>query len=147
MRNFQLFYVSRLAAALSLAQVRVLVGQAQMLNRRAGIGGTLTFTGNHFAQILEGPLQAVQTLAQRIAQDPRHTHFRIVQECTDLPAPEYRGWDMQLMDSPALDSEIARVLDQSGGAEGGAEILARIKQEARWLMGSGQMPFDAGVGI
>lgn len=135
MNSFQLFYVSRLSADLTRAQVRVLAGQAEVLNRRAGIGGSLTFTGRHFAQILEGPRQAVQALAQRIALDARHTHFRIVRQSGERTSPEYRSWGMQLVDSPALDGDIASLLDQPLSAGAADGVLARVKREALWQQG------------
>lgn len=135
MTHFQLFYVSRLTQPLTTAQVRVLVGQAQLLNRRAGIGGLLAFTGNHFAQILEGRSDDVRALAHRISTDPRHHRYRVVRELNERPAPEFDTWGMQLMDSPALDADIGRLLARDERTDAGEAVLSRIRNEAQWRQG------------
>jgi hypothetical protein len=66
------FYVSQLACSEDTAAVGRILDASRRRNAAAGITGMLAFDGESFAQLLEGPSDAVLALAKRIAADPRH---------------------------------------------------------------------------
>lgn len=66
------FYVSQLACGEDTAAVARILDGSRRRNAAAGITGMLAFDGESFAQLLEGPRDAVLMLAHRIAADPRH---------------------------------------------------------------------------
>ena len=65
-------YVSRPVPGLALAEIARIVSVSRARNNAANICGVLLFTGVDFAQVLEGPLDAVATVWQRICADARH---------------------------------------------------------------------------
>lgn len=73
-------YVSRstLEAAVAQDVVATIVARARRRNARSGITGGLIFTGRYFAQVLEGPADAVGALLDDMAHDPRHERMRIL---------------------------------------------------------------------
>ena len=74
----QYFYVSQLACGSNAASVAAILAQAREGNARHGITGLLVFDGQNFVQYLEGPSAAVQSLAARIAADPRHAGMSVL---------------------------------------------------------------------
>ena len=60
------------------AALERIVEQATSANTRAGLTGALMFSGNRFAQMLEGPSNALDALMERIAADPRHCEVTIL---------------------------------------------------------------------
>jgi hypothetical protein len=129
----KLFYVSRVASPLSVAALRRLLGAAQVANRRSDITGILVYTGQYFAQILEGPDAGVTALAARIRGDLRHSDFRIVRE-EEAAARDFPTWSMELFESPQLELELEGLLAQRDGpaVDPSDAALSRIKREARW---------------
>jgi len=67
-----LIYRSRLNSGFSPANLPLLVNKAQARNETLQVTGVLLFDGTHFLQVLEGPLESVNTLYRIICEDPRH---------------------------------------------------------------------------
>ena len=67
-----LFYRSTAAAGVGLDDVRNIIEASRRNNARFGISGMLVSAQGRFAQILEGPVENVETLMERIEADPRH---------------------------------------------------------------------------
>ncbi|MFD2238687.1 BLUF domain-containing protein [Aureimonas populi] len=76
MSLYQLVYYSRNHIAgeeSDLArEVEAILDTSRRNNERAGVTGALLFNAGCFAQILEGPLEAVESTFERIQQDERH---------------------------------------------------------------------------
>jgi hypothetical protein len=73
-------------------QLEALVAGSRDRNARLGIAAALVSARGQFAQLLEGPGDAVQALMERIGRDSRHRNLRIVlereQDARELtPAP------------------------------------------------------------
>ncbi|MBB3997278.1 BLUF domain-containing protein [Aureimonas pseudogalii] len=72
----QLVYYSRNAVsgdgANFAAEVNSILEASRRNNEAAGITGALLFNAGVFAQVLEGPLEAVEATFERIQQDERH---------------------------------------------------------------------------
>ncbi len=75
------------------ADVREICALAGPHNEQVGITGALTLRNGRFAQVLEGPLEALRALMERVIADPRHHSVQII---TDGPimARRYAEWSM-----------------------------------------------------
>ena len=67
-------YISPSDTATSVSEI---VKHAQNKNDEIGITGALIFTGQHFAQVLEGPVDAISILMDNICNDARHGNILI----------------------------------------------------------------------
>lgn len=77
----------------SHAEVQALNHQFSEANTAAGLSGALIYIERQFIQVLEGRLEALEHLFERICCDFRHTNVRLI----DLvPAEErlFRDWGM-----------------------------------------------------
>ena len=79
-----ILYVSR--ARLPLVDtdraLEILVEQARRRNGSLGITGALAFTGDHFAQLLEGAASSVDQVMASIARDGRHHSIRSFEDAS-----------------------------------------------------------------
>lgn len=79
----RLLYVSRSRLPPQAAsEVDAIAAAAAAANARLGVTGGLIWTGEAFAQLLEGDAAVVDALMADIALDPRHESIRIVAEET-----------------------------------------------------------------
>ena len=87
-------YVSEFTNPLSRDQLRELVRVAAERNAEKGITGILMASGGLFFQIIEGPPQALETLFEKILQDPRHKNVMLLRK--ELPIDErfFPDWAM-----------------------------------------------------
>ena len=90
-----LLYVSNSTIPSSDADVvsQQIVATAVARNPELGLTGALLFTGEHFAQVLEGELDAIDLLMEAITRDSRHNQVRFV-ECGPLPERRFKAWSM-----------------------------------------------------
>ncbi|MCP8891613.1 BLUF domain-containing protein [Sphingomonas faeni] len=95
MTLLSLLYVSRstIDAALAETVVADIVETAGRVNLALELTGALIFTGAHFAQILEGPTGAVDTLMTSIAADTRHRNILIVDRLP-VQSRSFDQWSM-----------------------------------------------------
>ena len=90
---YQLIYVSRVVEPVSSADLKSLVAHARNFNSIHHITGILFYDGEHFAQVLEGGYEEVESLFARIQQDRRHFQVTVVTR-TRRPRREYPHWGM-----------------------------------------------------
>lgn len=74
----EILYVSTLAADAPLRVVADIAVKARAANQQLDITGLLVFDGMYFCQQLEGSAQELESLMQRIRQDPRHTDIAVL---------------------------------------------------------------------
>jgi hypothetical protein len=60
------------------AEIEKILTTARTNNAKLNVTGALLFSGGCFAQVLEGPLEAVETLFEQIECDPRHRNVTIL---------------------------------------------------------------------
>lgn len=79
--TFSLTYVSQstIPALMAADEIAGLVALSRERNVAHGVTGCLVFTGNHFAQLIEGPEHGVRRLMANIEQDPRHRCIEILE--------------------------------------------------------------------
>ena len=73
----RVFYISEIADSVTDVDVQIILGVAQVNNRRLDVTGMLAQSDGHFAQLLEGRSDVMRTLLAKIARDPRHRAIRI----------------------------------------------------------------------
>ncbi len=66
---------------------------ARERNSECEVTGALPFSGNWFAQVLEGPHDAVQATFERIRLDPRHTDIMVL-HCIPIAERSFGNWSM-----------------------------------------------------
>jgi len=89
-----LIYRSQPTGAFEPWQLAELVEKARLHNAQLQVTGILLFTGDHFLQVLEGPLASVNTVFTRIRHDDRHGN--VVELLRDF-APQRRFADRGMM--------------------------------------------------
>jgi Sensors of blue-light using FAD len=83
------------------ADILVICTLAEQHNALHGITGILTLCDDRFAQVLEGPEDALRKLMGRIKADPRHHSVTVL---ADGPIAErrYASWSMAYRDPKAF---------------------------------------------
>lgn len=129
----QAFYISRCDPAVTSTDVRRIVGSSQVRNRRRGVTGLLAYSGQHFAQLVEGSAAEIDGLLQQISGDPRHQQMKVLQRLDSVPR-RFSGWSMHLVDSVARVDEIEHLFDALGSAASvaAAQLLEAISADAQW---------------
>ncbi len=144
----RLIYISESINSLDTNGLLALCSEFARRNERVEISGLLILIGNQFMQVLEGPEDAVESLALRIAQDPRHRGFTIVFEgAVDKRA--FAGWSMRGLDlgrsfpvdhktRHAIRSCIDEIL--AGSRRDGEQVIEMIRQITHHLRASPTRP-------
>ena len=114
------FYVSEIAEGITDLDVQVILGVAQMVNRRLDLTGMLAQGQGHFAQVLEGRAEAVAALMDRIRRDPRHRDVRTLLE-EPIQRRQFASWAMCLVRRDDM-SEAMRAAHRDGCRD---ELAAR----------------------
>lgn len=122
----RIFYVSEISPGCTELDVQVLLGQAQVRNRRLDITGMLAKSDGHFCQVLEGRPGAIDQLMDRVRRDRRHTRVRVLLE---QPCDKrlFEGWAMGLVVRDDMAPEM-RQLHLAGAIAGVAmkEVIRRL---------------------
>lgn len=131
----RLLYVSesRIKEADAQAVVSQIVAHAQVKNARHGLTGALIFTGEHFAQVLEGCQEAIDTVMTYIMTDPRHGAVTIVDRSA-VSARIFAQWQMAYQaPSQFVSRHVTRLLHATSQSEKqrAAEWLTELTREFR----------------
>ncbi|MBW8297327.1 BLUF domain-containing protein [Sphingopyxis sp.] len=120
-------YVSRslIEPARATAAVADLVEASIANNLRRDISGALLFTGDHFAQIMEGPEDNIAALMTSIEHDERHQSVTVIRR-TPIRERKFQDWALAY-NGPSLfiARHVARVLASPPGVD--------KQRTARWL--------------
>ncbi len=97
MSVYQIVYCSRNRITGSAgdieAGIAAILATARTRNQRAGISGALLFNGSAFAQVLEGPLDAVEEVFEAIQCDDRHSDV-VILRTAEAKDRVFSGWSM-----------------------------------------------------
>ena len=142
----RIIYVSRSLLRGDEDQVAVELRRILAVSRRnnasEGLTGALLLGQGSFAQVLEGPMGAVERAFERIQDDPRHADLVIV-EVSPVAARTFADWSMAFAGTAAAVAapRVRAVLDQVGvspraaAAENVVGLLdALIRRETEWAM-------------
>ena len=92
----RLFFISAATHFKTARELNEIMRASRMRNRAEGVSSLLIYNDGSYAQLMEGPKQAVLNVFERIKKDKRHTGAAIIfQEETDTRITE--GWDMHLL--------------------------------------------------
>ena len=113
------------------AEIHAIVATARVKNQEACISGALLFNGWAFAQVLEGPLAAVESVFEAIQCDDRHSDVVMLRNAVS-ESRVFADWSMAYADPDAvhrtaqgdidLDEAFA---DPAGGAP---RVVSLLKQ-------------------
>ncbi len=108
-------------------------------NARDGITGGLLFSKDCFAQVLEGPIDAVENAFERIQCDDRHGEVTVLQS-GPIAARDFPDWSMAFTGDRTTDSPLAgMVMDGAfaGSSRAGNDVLDLLRgvvvRETEWL--------------
>lgn len=91
----RLVYLSQMTQRMSAHEIRRIVDLSRRNNARDKVTGLLVHQGSCFFQVLEGPEEVLARRFEKIANDPRHMHLRVVQSET-VGGRIFDGWAMGL---------------------------------------------------
>lgn len=113
---YRLLYISRSAVPENEADriVASIVEVSQARNAREGLTGALMFTGEDFAQVLEGDMVAVLRLMADIARDQRHADVEIIEQ-GHVPVRYFGDWTMGYWGRSAFVSRLINDMRPSSG--------------------------------
>lgn len=104
----RIFYLSHATSPMPDEQVQEILATSHRNNPRAGVTGVLIHMGGMFAQILEGPEQAVLRLYVKIMEDRRHNDCRII-HISPTNERMFQKWSMGIIRSAPL--EFQQIMD------------------------------------
>lgn len=126
MRLWKLSYTSIAVAAhdVALRQAHEICARSGERNARVGVSSVLTVHRGRFAQVLEGPEEAVRAVLRRIMGDARHHTITVLAD-GPIVARRYGSWAMAYRDPKAfLAEQIDDILQQT------ADVVRAMK--ATW---------------
>ncbi len=85
------------------AELQTILASARKNNSALGITGALLYNAGNFAQVLEGPLGAVERIFEVIQRDSRHSEVTVVQ-IGPAPTRDFPEWSMAFAGSNAAES-------------------------------------------
>ena len=88
-------YVSHSTAPLPL-ELKEILAVSRKNNPGRGVSGAMCFLDGVYLQFLEGEAAVVDALYQKIEQDPRHTHIKMLVH-ESIAQREYPKWSMALL--------------------------------------------------
>jgi hypothetical protein len=130
-------YISRARHRMTRGELADLLAGARQRNEAHGITGMLVYDAGYFAQVLEGPKVAIQTLLANIAKDPRHDEYQLVSE-GPVEDRFFAGWSMDWANLEFMDDTQHHGLKGSLGQAGIADrsavyaaLVAFVKEHRR----------------
>jgi hypothetical protein len=101
-----LIYVSTSVKLLSNEELLDILKVSRENNESRDITGMLLYKGGNFMQVLEGPDEAVNTLFEKIKDDPRHKDVFVISR-EQISARQFPAWEMafQNLDNPEIKNE------------------------------------------
>jgi blue light- and temperature-responsive anti-repressor len=139
----RLVYLSRnrIAGGAIDAEIAAILATARRNNARHGVTGALLFSAGTFAQVLEGPLAAIERIFERIQCDARHDDV-IVLQIAPIKRRAFPDWSMAFAGTAASAATpsgkaLARALS-GAEANAGTDIVAALRElvqrEAEWAV-------------
>jgi len=121
----RVFYISEVADGLTDIDVRVILGVAQVNNRRLDVTGMLAQSDGHFAQLLEGRSEVMGPLVARIGADARHRRLRMLLQDA-IAIRHFARWSMGLVRRDDMADEMRQLHRE--GSENNAQARRMIQR-------------------
>jgi len=107
--------------------------KSRINNGRDGITGALLFNAGCFAQVLEGPLPALEAAFERIQQDDRHGEVSLL-ALDPLASRSFPNWAMGYVGASAAHTQSFSQIGQTSGFDpsrlSGEQLYALLKDLA-----------------
>ncbi len=118
-------------------EIRRILDASRRNNAGDGITGGLFYSDGCFAQVLEGPADAIEATFERIQCDERHGEVTVLQS-GPITARDFPEWSMAFAGegsgTAAADRASAALASRSPAAEGVLELLRSVvTRETEWL--------------
>jgi hypothetical protein len=124
---YQIIYSSKSATPMQRDELEELLEHARSSNAEKGITGALVYVDGVFLQVLEGELDTVRELMEKISKDYRHETVTVLKEGA-TPAASFSDWEMAYVS--ATRQQVAEWAGLSGTIAI-PEILADMRQDPR----------------
>ena len=117
-------------AATRDAEISQILETARKNNSQVNVTGALLFSTDHFAQVLEGPQQAVEAIFERIQHDSRHGDVTILESLTSEQR-DFSEWSMAYVSpeacalTPEVDAKLHGAMHKNSAA--GQDVLDLLK--------------------
>ncbi len=112
------------------AEIRQILNTSRVNNSRQGVTGALLYNSGCFAQVLEGPQSAIETIFERIQRDARHGDVTILSSASGGER-DFPEWAMAHVQPPSemQATGIAAALDVAlmRPENAGTEVLDLLK--------------------
>jgi hypothetical protein len=137
-------YISKFSRRLTRDEIDELAADSAERNRSLGVTGMLMSSGDIFYQVLEGPLDAVDGLFQKIAVDPRHRDVLVLSMQDEVDDRQFPSWAMKKvnLDEGSLSrlEPIRALLEAVVVQREALQRLMRVLSRSVWqeLMGDNQ---------
>ena len=118
----RVFYISEVAEGVSDIDVRIILGVAQVNNRRLDVTGMLAQSDGHFAQLLEGRSEVIGQLVTRIRADTRHRRVRMLLQDA-IGTRQFARWSMGLIRRDDMAEEMQRLHRDGTGSNAQARRM------------------------
>lgn len=90
---WQICYLSESTRYIDQAEIENLLAKARKFNQANQISGMLLYTSGHFLQVLEGSLNTLDLLYEKICLDERHHEILKILEAP-IERRYFEDWDM-----------------------------------------------------
>lgn len=113
-------------------EIEAILHTARESNRQRGITGALLYSSGCFAQVLEGPLDEVESTFERIQLDPRHRDVALIQH-QPIATRSFGDWSMAFAgidpDAPerAKIDEVLTNPDKIGAGADGLDFISVLR--------------------
>jgi hypothetical protein len=126
----EVLYVSRatLARESERAEIARILEVARIRNLALGVTGALICVDGRFAQLLEGPVEAVNQLMVAILRDTRHAEVRIVR-MNAIAERRFASWSMAEIAPDRAASGLLAALAAEHAPPDAADALIRLMAE------------------
>lgn len=129
-------YISKFSRPLTHEEIDQLATDAAQRNRSLGVTGMLMSSGGIFYQVLEGPVDAVDGLFQKIAVDPRHEDVLVLSDHEEVEDRQFPSWAMKKvnLDEDALSrlEPIKALLEAIVVQRDAMQRLMRVLSRSVW---------------
>ncbi len=122
-------------------QIQDILAKSRVNNRKVDVTGALLYNAGSFAQVLEGPLAAVEGRFEVIQRDTRHSDVTVI-EIGPISDRQFGNWSMGLAENTTetKNNQIGRALDAvfTNAEEGGEQILETLQDlvvsDVDWIL-------------
>ncbi len=134
---YRILYCSRNCMSGSIDEQKSEIEQILATSRRnngtQGITGALLFNGGFFAQVLEGPMDRVESTFERIQRDMRHDDISLL-ECGNVPSRDFPEWSMAYARGASEDTARFSDLNLAKALENQSTAAAQVSDILRTLV-------------